>query len=222
MRLALVSFLAALVAAPLAAQAAQPSTTWAVTLRGTVTDNYEYSESRVDERRCRIRRIGMSGRRLVFQSARATRIQVARAEPVASYRPARLRAVRITAGNTGGSVTQTKFCTGEPLERTRVECRATRAAPRLVRLGFRARRTTITFARPSRLTTSVCGLTAPQPAGWLHIAAARASHGALVAGRSRRVFVFGEATEEVRIPGPPLEIVRKTTVRWTLTFRRVG
>jgi hypothetical protein len=221
MKLALVSFFVALVAAPLAAQAAQPPATWAVTLSGTVTDNFEYSAGRVEER-CRIRRIGTSGRRLVFRSARATRIQVARSSPVASYRPARLRAVRITGGTTGGSVTQTKFCPGEPLVRTRVECRATRAAPRLVRLGFRARRTTITFPRPSRSTTSVCGLAAPQPAGWLHVATAPASHDALVAGRSRRVFVRGTATEETRVPGPPLEIVRKTTVRWTLTFRRVG
>jgi hypothetical protein len=221
MRLAVVSFLAALVAAPLAAQAAQPPATWAVTLRGTVTDSVEYSEGRVEER-CRIRRIGTSGRQLVFQSARATRIQVARGEPVASYRPSRLRAVRITGGNTGGSVMQTKLCPGEPLETTKIACRATRAAPRLVRLGFRARRTTITFIRPSTSAVSVCGLAAPQAGGWLHIAAAPASHDALVAGRSLRVFVRGTANEEVRRPGPPLEIVRKTTVRWTLTFRRVG
>jgi hypothetical protein len=221
MRLALVSFLAALVAAPLAAQAAQPPATWAVTLSGTVTDDFAYSEGRVEER-CRIRRMGRSGRQLVFQSARATRIQVARGEPVASYRPARLRAVRITGGTTGGSVTQTKFCPGEPLETMKFECRATRAAPRLARLGFRARRTSIVFNRPGTSNASVCGLAAPQPAGWLHIATAPASHDALVAGRSRRVFVRGTATEETRLPGPPLEIVRKTAVRWTLTFRRVG
>jgi hypothetical protein len=220
MRLAVVSFLAALVAAPLAAQAAQPSATWAVTLSGTVTDNFEYSEGRVEER-CRIRRIGTSGRRLVFRSSRATRIQVSQGAPVARYRPSRLRAVRITGGNTGGSVTETKFCPGIPLETKRIDCRATRAAPRLVRLGFRARRTTITFP-PARSSASVCGLDGPQAGGWLHIATAPASHGALVVGRSRRVFVRGTANEEVRNPGPPLEIVRKTTVRWTLTFRRVG
>jgi hypothetical protein len=221
MRLALVGFLAALVAAPLAAQAAQPPATWAVTLSGTVTDSFEYSEGRVEER-CRIRRIGTSGRRLVFRSARATRIQVARGEPVASYRPARLRAVRITGGNTGGSVTETRFCPGIPLETRRIECRATRAAPRLARLGFRARRTSIAFVRPGRSTATVCGLAAPQAGGWLDIATAPASHAELLAGRSRRVFVRGTATEETRVPGPPLEIVRKTTVRWTLTFRRVG
>jgi hypothetical protein len=220
MKLAVVGFLAALVAAPLAAQAAQPPATWAVTLNGMVTDSFEYSEGRVEDR-CRIRRIGTSGRQLVFRSARATRIQVARGEPGASYRPSRLRAVRITGGNTGGSVTQTKLCPGEPLETTKSDCRATRATPRLVRLGFRARRTTITFP-PARSSASVCGLAARQPAGWLNIATAPASHNALVAGRSRRVFVRGTANEEARTPGPPLEIVRKTTVRWTLTFRRVG
>jgi hypothetical protein len=221
MRLAVVSFFAALVAAPLAAQAAQPPATWAVTLRGTVTDSFEYSEGRI-EGRCRIRRVGTSGRQLLLQSARATRVQVARGEPVASYRPSRLRAVRITGGNTGGLVTQTKLCPGEPLETTKTQCRATRAAPRLVRVGFRARRTTITVNRPSRSNVSVCGLAAPQAGGWLHIATAPASHDALVAGRSRRVFVRGTANEETRSPGPPLEITRKTTVRWTLTFRRVG
>jgi hypothetical protein len=221
MRLALVSFLAALVAAPLAAQAAPSPTTWAVTLSGTVTDSFEYSEGRVEER-CRIRRIGTSGRRLVFRSARATRIQVSQGAPVARYGPSRLRAVRITGGNTGGSVTETKFCPGLPLERKTIECRATRAAPRLARLGFRARRTSIAFVRPGRSTASVCGLATPQTGGWLDIATAPASHAELLAGRSRRVFVRGTATEEVRNPGPSLEIVRKTTVRWTLTFRRVG
>jgi hypothetical protein len=220
MRLAAVSFLAALVAAPLAAQAAQPSTIWAVTLSGTVTDSFEYTQARVEDR-CRISRTGTSGRRLVFRSARATRIQVARGEPVASYRPSRLRAVRITGGNTGGSVTESKLCPGAPLEIKKIDCRATRAAPRLMRLGFRARRTTITFP-PARSTASVCGLAELQAGGWLHIATAPASHNALVAGRSRRVFVRGTATEEVRNPGPPVEIVRGTTVRWTLTFRRVG
>lgn len=220
MRLAVVGFLVALVAAPLAAQAAQPTSTWAVTLRGTVSDSFEYSEGRV-EQRCRMRRIGRSGRRLVFQSARATRIQVARGAPVPIYRPSRVGAVRITGGTTPGSVTETKFCPGVPLETRRIECRATRAAPRLVRLGFTARRTSITFPR-SRSNASVCGLTTPQAGGWLDVATAPASHDSLVAGRSRRVFVRGTGTEEVRNPGPPLEIVRKTTVSWTLTFRRVG
>lgn len=221
MRLAVVSFLAALVAAPLAAQAAQTPATWAVTLRGTVTDSFEYTEGRI-ENRCRIRRTGTSGRRLVFQSARATRIQVARGEPVASYRPSSLRAVRITGGNTGGTVTQTRLCPGEPLDTTKIDCRATRAAPQLMRVGFRARRTTITVNRPSRSNVSVCGLATPQAGGWLHIARAPASHDALVAGRSLRVFVRGTANEEARSPGPPLDIIRKTTVRWTMTFRRVG
>jgi hypothetical protein len=220
MRLAAVGFLAALVAAPLAAQAAQPSTTWAVTLNGTVTDSFEYTQVRVEDR-CRISRTGTSGRRLVFRSARATRIQVAHGDPVASYRPSRLRAVRIAGGNTGGSATETKLCPGAPLEIKKFDCRATRAVPRLMRLGFRARRTSMTFP-PTRSTARVCGLAEAQAGGWLHIATAPASHNALVAGRSRRVFVRGTATEQVRNPGPPLDFSRKTTVRWTLTFRRLG
>ena len=223
MRLAVVSFLAALVAAPLAAQAAQSSTRYSVTLRATVTDSFEYSRSGL-QGRCRIRRTGSSGRQLAFASSRATRIQVGRGTQGATYRPSRLLTVRITGGSTGGSGTETKLCPGEPLETIKIDCNPKRAAPRTVRLGFRARRATIAFNRPVlRADVSVCGLDQPQPGGWLHIVAGPTNHDALIAGRSRRVFTrAGASEEETKGLGSSLEVTRKTTVRWTLTFRRIG
>jgi hypothetical protein len=222
MRLAVVGFLAVMVAAPLAAQAAQPPARWAVTLRGTVTDSFEYSERLVEER-CRVSRNGSGGRQLSFVSARPTRIQVSRVGQGTTYRPARLRAVRLTGGSNGGSSTWIRFCPGGPVETKKTECRAARSTPRLLRLGFTARPTTISFGRAAAQNVSVCGLGQTQAGGWLHLANARVDHDALVAGRSRRVVIRGSASEEVTSGGnSALSVTRKTTVRWTLTFRRIG
>ncbi len=61
MRLAVVVFLAALVALPLAANAAQPPTRWAVSLNGRVVEDYNYGNTSRDAE-CVVRRFGMTTR----------------------------------------------------------------------------------------------------------------------------------------------------------------
>jgi hypothetical protein len=91
MKLVLVSFFVVLVAAPLAAQAAQPPARFAVTLNGVVVDHLTYATTRVTED-CSIRRTGFGGRELQLRSPQATAIQVTRGPTGLVYRPSRVLA----------------------------------------------------------------------------------------------------------------------------------
>jgi hypothetical protein len=219
MRLAVVSALAALVAAPLAAEAAEPPARWSATLQASVVDNFQYRQSRL-EGRCRISRTGSSGRQLTLRSLRGTRVQVRRDAKGVTFGPSRLLAVRVTGGTTPGSAVETRFCPGEPLDRREIDCPAVRSAPWRARPGFRAAgRSAIAFDRAVH-PTSVCGLDRRQPGGWLHLALGSTDLDALVADRSRRVVVRARAVREATSGGFALEVTQTSTVRWTLTFRR--
>ena len=74
MRLAVLGFLAALVALPFAAEAAQPPTRWAVTLSGSVVETYDYGNAnRTAE--CTVRRFGKTTREWRIAGARPHRRQ---------------------------------------------------------------------------------------------------------------------------------------------------
>jgi hypothetical protein len=77
MRLAALAFLAALLLAPLAAQAAQSPARFAVTLQGTIVDRLTYERTAVEDE-CTSHKTGNGGRGLAIRSLRPTTI-VARA-----------------------------------------------------------------------------------------------------------------------------------------------
>jgi hypothetical protein len=75
MRLAALAFLAALLLAPLAAQAAQPPARFAVTLQGTIVDRLTYERTAVEDE-CTSHKTGNGGRGLEIRSLRPTTIAV--------------------------------------------------------------------------------------------------------------------------------------------------
>jgi hypothetical protein len=219
MKLGVLSFVAAMLAAPLAAQASDTQT-FAVTLRGSIVDrfSYEYSESDGD---CTITRSGTDGRSLVVRSIRPARIRVARAAGGVAYRPSRLN-VRLTGTSLRGSATEIRRCRAAPLERVQRDC----APKTLPRRGARAR-----FFRPSanrlafRTATGpsldLCGVEGHAVhSSWLDLAEGALDEQSLFTGRVRRVVVRGAVTRESH--DADLNLTTGTMVRWTLTFRRLS
>lgn len=226
MRLAALGFLAALVAAPLAAQAAQPAARFAVTLRGTVVDRVTY-ERIVAAEECTSQRTGQGGRSLAIRSLRPTTVEVAGSRSGVVYRPARVVALRVAATTLPGSYSELRRCRFLPPEKLTGKCNRAPGSVRRVAAGFRRGRNAIVFRAPAPSSTDVlaCGLDRQQATfgGWLHLVAGRIDQDALLAGRSRRVVVRGAGTRERKIGGgPTFTGTRKTTVRWSLTFRRLS
>ena len=122
MKLAIVSFVAALVVAPLAAQAAAPPARFAATLDATVVDHFTYGWTRVSED-CSIRRTGFGGRELQLRSPRATAIAVTRGSAGLRYRPSAVLA-RVTWKATSGSFGEVKRCRAEPILKATGHCKA--------------------------------------------------------------------------------------------------
>jgi hypothetical protein len=220
MKLGFVSFFAALVAAPLAAQAAEPPARFAVTLRATVTDGFAYDVTRSEDE-CQVHRSGSGSRRLQLRSLRPTRLRISGGPDGAVYRPTRV-AARIMGRSGTGSFDETRICRGAPLGRLTGDCKAPLKA-RAVRPGFsRTGPGALLFRKWSVGDVSLCGLDQTYPGGWLHLAPGRVDEEALLSGRSLRVVASGSATkEDVVTSTPTLKITQKTTVRWTLTFRRL-
>jgi hypothetical protein len=225
MKLVVVGFLAALAAAPLAAQAAGSQVRFAVTLQATAADRFTYEVSRTDGE-CMVRRSGSGGGELRVRSIRPVRIQVRAASGGVVYRPRRL-VVRLTGKSSGGSFDEVRICRAEPIERTHQECPAAELRPRVIRPRFhRPSRKRIAFQSSPRPTEPVhlCGLARrPLLRAWVDLAEGSIDEGALLEGRSRRVIARGTATRQ----GPVLEesalnMKRRATVSWTLTFRRLG
>ena len=132
MKLGIVGFFAALVAAPLAAQAAEPPARFAVTLRATVSDKLSFDVTTSQED-CVTNRSGTGGRDLTIRSLRPTRIRVT-AGPV--YRPSRV-GVLVVGGATGGVYKTIRRCRAGPFETTSVICKPNKSKPRPVRAAFR-------------------------------------------------------------------------------------
>jgi hypothetical protein len=221
MKLGVLSFVAALLAAPLAAQAADSPDRFAVTLRASVLDSFTYEVSRREEE-CVIRRSGSGGRELRFRSLRPARIQVTGGADGAVYRPSRV-AARVTGTATGGSFTETRACRAAPIERTVGDCKPRGLTPRRIRAGFRRPGPDALVFRPaSSGDVPLCGLDQSYPGGWLHLAPGRVDEDALLNGRSLRVVAGAAATRERMIASTrTVKITQRTTIRWTLTFRRL-
>jgi hypothetical protein len=224
MKLGVVSFLAALVAVPLTAQAAESPARFAVTLRATIVEELQYEVSR-NEEECLIVRSGSGGRELTLRSIRATRIQVGGEGGGVTYRPSRVTARLTGTANLGGYV-ELKRCRGAPPERITADCKSRLLPARGVRPGFRRPApNTIAFGAGTSVRGEfrVCGFNQPFPGSWLDLAPGRVDEQALLSGRSLRVIARGSVTKTV----PPadtrgVKVTRRMTVRWTLTFRRLG
>jgi hypothetical protein len=219
MKLGVVSFVAALLAAPLAAQAADTNA-FAVTLRATVVDrfSYEYFES---DGECAITRSGTDGRSLAVHNVRPARIRVTGASGGVSYRPSRL-AVRLTTRSTGGSSTEIRRCRAAPLERIERSCAAKTLSRRVVRARFlRPASNRIAFRSAPQPALALCGVRGREVvSSWLDLAEGALDEKSLLNGRAGRVVVRGSASRESQ--DTALNLKRNTTVRWTLTFRRLS
>ncbi len=225
MRLVILSFLAALVAAPLAAQAAQPPARYSVTLNGRMVASYSYSRTTM-ESECRISRFGSATRTTEIRSLRPTVIQAVRDRGRAAYRPAVLRALRLTSTLGGSNWTERQICRGAPIETRTGTC-----PPKIDRAqSVRAR---IAWGGPNRIvfrpdssgpaTVPLCGLgQAVRSNGRLSIAPGRVDEEALLLGRARRVLASASVTRDGNVGSDPqTSIGEKVEVRWTLTFRRI-
>lgn len=224
MRLALVSFLAALGAAPLAAQAAEPPTRWAVTLSGRVTESYSYEQA-VRDPECVISRSGTVRRELVLRSVRPTTIGVRKAGTRVVYRPSAVARVAVRTVPGEGSWTELRRCRGGPLERRSGTCPARPPSSRVVSAAFRRSGTNrIAFRRRAAQAVVLCGAgRSVTPDAWLHVAPGRVAELALARGSRVRVTARGATTRGGSIvEEPDLTVGESLRVAWTLRFRRLG
>jgi hypothetical protein len=222
-RLAVAGFVAALLVAPLAARAADSPARYAVTLQATVADALTYERIHSEEE-CLTRRTGSGGRELTIRSVGSSSISVARGGHGAVYRPERIARVRIAGRALAGTFDQIRRCRNAPLERLAGQCDAIRLPVRLVRESFRrSGRNGIRFrALASRtLDLQACGLGRLSGGDALPFAPGTIDESALLSGRAR-VVARGSATRETNAQrDPETTLTRRTTVRWTLTFRRL-
>jgi hypothetical protein len=226
MRLAAVSFLAALVVAPFAADAAEPPRRWAVTLEGRVTETFSYIQSRREEE-CLVSRYGTSSRVQRVVSARPTVVTVTRSGAGATYRPARLFRVRLAPSTGRGSWSELMRCLGDPLHKDSGTCERRALPARVIRPAYRwggpnriAFRPRPRSAPPLRL----CGLeiTVPATDAWLSLAPGRVDEELLIAGSRRTVVARAELTRDGEFaPDTSTSGTQKVRVVWTLTFRRL-
>jgi hypothetical protein len=221
MKLAFVSFVAALATVPLAAQAAAPPARFAARLYATFVDHFTYGWTRVSED-CSIRRTGFGGLELQLRSPGATENQVTRGSAGLRYRPSSVLA-RVTGKATIGSFGDVKRCRAEPILRASGDCKAKTLVPRHVRALFRSGRSAFAFREPATPgEVELCGLDPTYPGGWLQLAPGRVNGDALLNGTAARAVARGAARREATIVDTPtLRVTQQTTVRWTLTFRRL-
>jgi hypothetical protein len=224
MKLGVLSFLAALLAAPLAAQAAESQARFAVTLQATIADKITYEMTRVEEE-CRVQLSGTSGQARTVRSVRRTRMEVGTTVGGVSYRPSWV-AARSTGRTTVGSFEESRICRAAPIERRTGECEAKALTPRRLRARVQRPgpdRLAFRTAASARAEIRVCGLGQPYPGGWLDLAPGRVDENALLNGRSLRVVARGSVRKTVTLAATAsVKISRRTTVRWTLIFRRLG
>lgn len=226
MRLAALGFLAALLTAPLAAQAAQAPASYRVRLVATAHTLVEYDKSWVQDG-CAYHREGLAMRMVDLRSRRPTAIRVRVGQHGAAYVPALVRGIAVhhrwnggryltdirCRDNTGG---EQKEC--GPLYATR--------RPRLASLAFnRTSSGGISWRKPAlaelAAPVSPCGLPeVAMDAAWLDLVPGAVDEQAL-AGRAL-VRARGRASTRDQITEAGATIWRTRTVRWTLTFRRLS
>jgi hypothetical protein len=218
------TFLAALAAAPLAAQAAPAPARYAVSLNGRVTASYSWAWTQ-GERDCSRVKMGQERRELIFRSRRPSTIRVGRIRSHADYRLPEIARTDVTGTVGGRSWIQTLRCPGGPVERTEGSCPPLEQTPRLMRLRFRwAGANRIWFRPPTAAGKGIafCGLARSLPQhGWLNLAIGRVDEQALLSGRAR-VVARGEYRSQSNVFEERDLVMGETlTVRWTLTFRRL-
>jgi hypothetical protein len=223
MRFAALAVPAALLLAPLAAQAAQPPARFAVTLTGTVVDRVTYSRTVVDEE-CTSTRTGEGGRELASRSLRPTVIAVSRQGSRTVYRPARVGPLRVAAATLAGGFSELRRCRFLPPERVNGTCGRAVGTVRRMRAGFQRARNAIRFRRPgASRDLRPCGLDRAISGGWLNLVSGRIDEAALLTGRSLHVVARASgARESTNAVEPTLQVTQQTTVRWTLVLRRVA
>lgn len=218
-------FLAALVALPLAAEAAESPTRWAVTLNGRVVEKYSSGYTWRDPE-CTLRRFGTTRREWRLTSLRPTVVTVGRSSSHARYRPARLAPVRVTSSVGKGTWMEMRQCIAEELLTDSGTCNGTthrgRVRPEFAwsgpnRIAFRRR------PAPARLR--LCGFdwTVASKDAWLNIAPGRVDEEVLLAGSRRRVVARADVTRTTPLPfnAPPGSAQQDLRVVWTLHFRRL-
>jgi len=217
------SFLLALVAAPIAAEAAEAPTRWSASLNGRVTETYSYNQTtREDD--CTITRLGTTGRELVVRSARPSVFSVSRSGARAAYRPALLSRLRVATRWTGGRWDEIRRCRANPIERRSGTCAAKPAATRVIRARFRwAGQNRISFLPMRRTEVALCGIEAKVSTdGWLSLAPGRVDEEALIRGLKARTVASGETSRDENFPERP-DLVGGQNVRvsWTMGLRRL-
>ena len=224
MRLAVVGFLCALIAFPLAAQAAEPPTRWAVTLSGRVVEEYSYGHT-WREPECTRTRSGTTTREWRVTSTRPTVVTVGRWSSRARYRPARLSPVRVTTSAGKGSWREMRQCLGEDMPTGSGTCKAT-ARRGSVRPAFAwSGANRIAFRRrPAAAPLRLCGFDwTVSKDSWLNIAPGRVDEEVLLAGSRRRVVARADVSRVTMLPfnAPPGSAQQDLRVIWTLQFRRL-
>ena len=227
MRLAVLGFLAALVALPFAAEAAQPPTRWAVTLSGRVVETYNYGNAnRTAE--CTVRRFGKTTREWRVASTAPTVVSVRPSSSHASYRPGQLFRVRITRSAGKGSWTEMRQCLGEEILTDSGTCSGS-SQRGTVRPAFGwAGANRIAFRRRSvSVPLRMCGFdwTSSSPDSWLSVALGRVDEEVLLAGSRRTVVARADVTRDtMSLPFEPPSgtMQHKLRVVWTLLFRRLS
>ncbi len=185
-------------------------------------DNLTYERIVVAED-CSSQRTGEGGRELAIRSLRPITIEVSGSASRVVYRPAQVGMLRVAATRLAGSYAEIKRCRFLPPEKLTGDCaRATGSVLRL-RAAFRSGRNAIVFRRPAtRSNVTACGLDRSLPGGWIDQFPGRIDQDALLAGRSLRVFARASGRRQDTLNEDPLlQRTQRTTVRWTLTFRRL-
>lgn len=225
MKLAVMGFLAALVALPLAAEAAQPPTRWAVTLSGRVVETYNYGTADRDAE-CIVRRFGKTTREWRVTSTGPTVVSVQRSSSHARYRPGQLSRVRITRSAGKGSWTEMRQCLGEEIRTDSGTCNSSAQSGRARPAYGWAGANRIAFRRRSvSAALRLCGFdrAVTSPDSWLSVARGRVDEEVLLAGSRRRVVARADVSRDAMLPFEPPSgsMTQHIRVVWTLTFRRL-
>lgn len=225
MKLGVVSLLAALIAAPLAAQAAPAPARYAVTLNGRIVESYSYMRT-TRESECQISRFGSATRTTEIRSVRPTVMQAVRERGRATYRPAILRALRLSVTTGGSNWIERRVCRAAPIETRNGTCPPRQSRAR----SIRAR---IAWGGPNRIVfrpdssgpgnVQLCGLgQTVRSSGRLSVAPGRVDEEALLIGRARRVIARASVTRDGNIESDSQTTIGENLeVRWTLNFRRL-
>jgi hypothetical protein len=222
MRFAAAGLLAALLIAPLAAQAARPPVRFAVTLQASVTDRVAYDRRETATEDCTVRRTGSGGRTVTLRSILPTTVDVVSGRGRIAYRPSRISNVRAVAVTLGGVFAEMRACRFLPPEQRTGSCRASRPVTSTISVTFGRRGASrIGFGRVAPAPIQACGLEEQPLGGWLSAAVGSVLERALLAGSSWRAAARGSSRQRVITSGvSTLDATANTTVRWTLTFQR--